>query len=225
MPRIVGIDHLVLSVGDFARSKEFYDKLLKFLGFKLKHEYDDMAGWSNGKTLFWVAAADAEGRKHKYRKGDIGFHHYAFEMASRERRRCARRLPRYQRRERRRSAGRILRPQLLRGLFHRSGRHEARRHDLGAAGKEAQARLAKAVTKVLAKESGAQILSGRHAPSRYRAQQAADVSDHVIAAAAFGGIERVVRGLDQIGARFDDLSGTTDSTPMLTVTWPQGDSA
>jgi len=84
MPGIVGIDHLVLSVGDFARSKAFYNKLLTFLGFKLKHEYDDMAGWSNGKTLFWIAAADAEGRKHKYRKGDIGFHHYAFEMASRK---------------------------------------------------------------------------------------------------------------------------------------------
>ncbi len=84
MPRIVGIDHLVLSVGDFARSKEFYDKLLRFLGFKLKHEYEDMAGWSNGKTLFWIAAADPEGRKQKYRKGDIGFHHYAFELASRD---------------------------------------------------------------------------------------------------------------------------------------------
>ena len=84
MPRVVGIDHLVLSVGDFARSKSFYQKLLTFLGFKLKHEDEDMAGWSNGKTLFWIAAADAEGRKHKYRKGDIGFHHYAFEMASRK---------------------------------------------------------------------------------------------------------------------------------------------
>jgi catechol 2,3-dioxygenase-like lactoylglutathione lyase family enzyme len=83
MPDIAGIDHLVLSVGNFAQSKAFYDKLLTFIGFKLKHDYDDMAGWSNGKTLFWIAAADAEGRKHKYRKGDIGFHHYAFEMASR----------------------------------------------------------------------------------------------------------------------------------------------
>jgi len=83
MPRVVGIDHLVLSVGDFARSKAFYDKLLKFLGFKLKHEYEDMAGWSNGKTLLWIASADAQGRKRKYRKGDIGFHHYAFELASR----------------------------------------------------------------------------------------------------------------------------------------------
>jgi len=83
MPRVVGIDHLVLSVGNFARSKEFYDKLLGFLGFKRKYDYSDMTGWSNGKTLFWIAAADAQGRKHEYRKGDIGFHHYAFELASR----------------------------------------------------------------------------------------------------------------------------------------------
>ena len=84
MPGVVGIDHLVLSVGDFARSKEFYGKLLRFLGFKLKHDYADMAGWSNGKTLFWIAAADERGRARKYRKGDIGFHHYAFELASRK---------------------------------------------------------------------------------------------------------------------------------------------
>ena len=68
MPRIVGIDHLVLSVGDFTRSKKFYGKLLGFLGFKLKHEYDDMAGWSNGKTLFWIAAADPEGRERNIAK-------------------------------------------------------------------------------------------------------------------------------------------------------------
>ncbi len=83
MPRVVGIDHLVLSVGDFERSKAFYGKLLQFLGFKLKYDYADMAGWSNGKTLFWIAAADEQGRKLKYRKGDIGFHHYAFELSSR----------------------------------------------------------------------------------------------------------------------------------------------
>ena len=44
MPRVVGIDHLVLSVGDFDRSKAFYKKLLGFLGFKLKYDYADMAG-------------------------------------------------------------------------------------------------------------------------------------------------------------------------------------
>ena len=83
MARVIGIDHLVISVGDFQRSKDFYNKVLGALGFKLKHEYGDMAGWSNGKTLFWISEADAEGKKHPHRKGDIGFHHYAFELAKR----------------------------------------------------------------------------------------------------------------------------------------------
>jgi catechol 2,3-dioxygenase-like lactoylglutathione lyase family enzyme len=82
MPRVVGIDHLVLSVGDFRRSKAFYDKVLGFLRFRRKYDYADMAGWSNGKTLFWIAAA-SQGRKRRYRKGDVGFHHCAFELASR----------------------------------------------------------------------------------------------------------------------------------------------
>ena len=133
MPRVVGIDHLVLSVGDFARSKEFYGKLLRFLGFKLKHEYGDMAGWSNGKTLFWIAAADAQGRKHKYRKGDIGFHHYAFELASRK---AVDDLGAFLEKNEMNVVdppGEYYGRQLLRCLFHRSGRHETRRHDLGAA--------------------------------------------------------------------------------------------
>ena len=82
MPRVVGIDHLVLSVSGFRRSKAFYNKVLGFLGFKRKYNYADMAGWSNGKTLFWIAAA-SPGRKQRYRKGNVGFHHYAFELSSR----------------------------------------------------------------------------------------------------------------------------------------------
>ena len=84
MARVVGIDHLVIRVKDFERSKAFYDTVLGFLGFKRKYNFDKTAGWSNGKTLFWIAAADAKGKKHKYRKGDIGFHHYAFELSSRK---------------------------------------------------------------------------------------------------------------------------------------------
>jgi catechol 2,3-dioxygenase-like lactoylglutathione lyase family enzyme len=84
MPRVVGIDHLVLSVGDLARSRDFYDTVLGFLGFKLTYDGGGFVGWSNRKTLFWIAQADTQGRKRRHRKGDIGFHHYAFELASRK---------------------------------------------------------------------------------------------------------------------------------------------
>ena len=83
MPRVLGVDHLVIRVSDFEKSKAFYGKLLGFLGFKPMEHYEDAAGWSNGKTRFWIGEADAEGKKHKHRIGDIGFHHYAFELKSR----------------------------------------------------------------------------------------------------------------------------------------------
>ena len=84
MVRVVGIDHLVISVGDFEKSKAFYVPLMEFLGFGVEGEYEGMMGWANGKTLFWIAAADAQGKTHKYRKGDVGFHHYAFRLRSRK---------------------------------------------------------------------------------------------------------------------------------------------
>jgi hypothetical protein len=83
MARVVGIDHLVIRVKDFERSKAFYDTVLGFLGFKRKYTFGDAAGWSNGRTLFWIGEADAQGKKHPHRIGNIGFHHYAFELSSR----------------------------------------------------------------------------------------------------------------------------------------------
>jgi len=84
MIRVVGIDHLVIRVSDFKRSKAFYGPLFAFLGFKMLDEYEDAIGWTNGKTRYWIGQADAEGRKRKYRIGDVGFHHYAFELRSRK---------------------------------------------------------------------------------------------------------------------------------------------
>src|SRR5262249_44666078 len=75
---------LVVSVSDYAKSKRFYARLFEFLGFELSDEYGDMIGWTNGQTRFWIARADAAGRKRKYRKGDVGFHHYAFQLRSRK---------------------------------------------------------------------------------------------------------------------------------------------
>jgi catechol 2,3-dioxygenase-like lactoylglutathione lyase family enzyme len=84
MVRVVGIDHLVIRVSDVQRSKRFYQNVLGALGFKLKYDYGDTFGWANGKTRLWIGQADPQGRKHKHRTGDVGFHHYAFELSKRK---------------------------------------------------------------------------------------------------------------------------------------------
>ena len=84
MVRVVGIDHLVIRGSDYGKSKDFYGRLFTFMGFEISDEYDDAIGWTNGKTRFWIGPADAQGKKYKYRIGDVGFHHYAFELRSRK---------------------------------------------------------------------------------------------------------------------------------------------
>jgi len=80
--KVRGIDHLSIRVSDFAASKAYYGRLFAFLGFEPMDEYADAMGWSNGRTRFWIGAAGPKGRKH--RTGDVGFHHYAFELGSRK---------------------------------------------------------------------------------------------------------------------------------------------
>ena len=84
MVQVIGIDHLVIRVGDLERSKRFYDNLLGFMGFELEWEFDSIVGWNNGETMFWIGEADAEGKRRPHRRGDIGYHHYAFELAARQ---------------------------------------------------------------------------------------------------------------------------------------------
>ena len=88
--RVVAVDHIVIRVSDFSRSKTFYDALFGFLGFKVLDEYEDAIGWTNGKTRFWLGPADAQGRKRKYRLGDVG--PLCVRAAQPQGRGCARRL-------------------------------------------------------------------------------------------------------------------------------------
>jgi catechol 2,3-dioxygenase-like lactoylglutathione lyase family enzyme len=78
--RVAGIDHISIRVSDYEKSKAFYSKLFGFLGFEVSDEYPGTIGWTNGHTRYWIA--EAEGRK-QYKIGDVGFHHYAFELRNR----------------------------------------------------------------------------------------------------------------------------------------------
>ncbi len=79
--KVVGIDHISIRVKDYEKSKTFYQRLFDFLGFEISDEYPSTIGWTNGKTRYWIAPA--EGRK-GYRIGDVGLHHYAFELRNRK---------------------------------------------------------------------------------------------------------------------------------------------
>jgi catechol 2,3-dioxygenase-like lactoylglutathione lyase family enzyme len=75
--KVVGIDHISIRVSDYEKSKAFYHRLFTFLGFEISDDY----GRTNGRTRYWIT--EAEGRK-RYRIGDVGLHHYAFELRNRK---------------------------------------------------------------------------------------------------------------------------------------------
>ena len=79
--KVVGIDHISIRVSNYEKSKAFYGRLFEFLGFEISDEYPNTIGWTNGKTRYWIAPA--EGRK-KHRIGDVGLHHYAFDLRNRK---------------------------------------------------------------------------------------------------------------------------------------------
>lgn len=82
MVEVVAVDHLVIRVSDYERSRAFYAGLFAFMGFEIIDRYEDMTGWRNGRTAYWIARAEPGART--YRAGDVGFAHYAFEVAGRD---------------------------------------------------------------------------------------------------------------------------------------------
>jgi catechol 2,3-dioxygenase-like lactoylglutathione lyase family enzyme len=54
------IAHLSLPVTDFERSKDFYSKVLRSVGYKLSVKFDGACGYKEGNdTSFWIVREDA----------------------------------------------------------------------------------------------------------------------------------------------------------------------
>lgn len=81
--RYFGFDHINLYVKDIKKSKEFYDPLLIFLGFKKIHDEETFAGWSNGSNGLWIEQTGKKYRKDFHRKNS-GINHLAFRADSKE---------------------------------------------------------------------------------------------------------------------------------------------
>ena len=84
LPEILGIDHIYLSVADFERSRVFYDRLMKSLGFKKgtfpiggdshRHYYN---------RNFQITIRPARSRRSKHDSYSPGLHHLCLRVANR----------------------------------------------------------------------------------------------------------------------------------------------
>ena len=81
---INGMAHLFVTSGDFARARDFYAKLLPFLGMKPVLDGDGFYYCVGGRTAFGLRPAGPPHEGERFDQGRIGLHHLCFRARSRE---------------------------------------------------------------------------------------------------------------------------------------------
>jgi len=81
---INGIAHMFVTAGDFARSREFYAKLLPFLGLKPVLDGEGFYYCVGGRTAFGLRASAPEHEGERFVQERVGLHHVCFRARQRE---------------------------------------------------------------------------------------------------------------------------------------------
>ena len=84
MIEINGIAHVQLTVSNFEAAREFYAKLLPFLGLTPVMEFDGFYYCVGGRTGIAISRADEQHRSERFFQRRVGLHHLCFRARSRE---------------------------------------------------------------------------------------------------------------------------------------------
>ena len=80
---INGIAHVQLTVSNFEAAREFYGKLLPFLGLTPVMEFDGFYYCVGGRTGVAISRADEEHRSERFVQRRVGLHHVCFRARER----------------------------------------------------------------------------------------------------------------------------------------------
>ena len=80
---INGIAHIFITSADFERSREFYRKLLPFLGLREVADAVSTYYCVGGRTGFGINAAPAGHEGERFDQGRVGLHHVCFRVRER----------------------------------------------------------------------------------------------------------------------------------------------
>lgn len=79
------MNHLTLTVSNLVKSEQFYDQILKFMGYQQVHKDKQFIIWSlkhAGEIVIFPANPDSPNKVHD--RYSPGLHHFAFNANSRE---------------------------------------------------------------------------------------------------------------------------------------------
>ena len=80
---INGIAHIFLTASNFARSRDFYSKLLPFLGLKPVIDTETTYYCVGGRTAVGISAPSAEHEGAAFEQKRVGLHHLCFRARER----------------------------------------------------------------------------------------------------------------------------------------------
>ncbi len=81
---INGIAHIFITTGNFSLSREFYQKLLPFLGLNPLLDGEGIFYCIGGRTAFGLRAGASEHEGERFIQERVGLHHVCFRARSRE---------------------------------------------------------------------------------------------------------------------------------------------
>ena len=81
---INGIAHVILTVGNFAACRPFYQKLMTFLGLQTVLDTETCLYCVGGRTAVGIMPADEEHRGERFVQLRTGLHHVCFRARTRE---------------------------------------------------------------------------------------------------------------------------------------------
>ena len=81
---INGVAHTFITASDFARSRDFYSKLLPFLGMQPVLDTDVMYYCVGGRTAFGIEMCLPEYAGERFVQQRVGLHHHCFRARERQ---------------------------------------------------------------------------------------------------------------------------------------------
>ena len=84
MIEINGMAHVVLTVSDFDASREFYCKLLPFLGMTKVYDGNNFIYHVGGRTALGIQRSGEQFEGERFEQNRVGLHHLCFRARSRE---------------------------------------------------------------------------------------------------------------------------------------------
>lgn len=81
---VIMIHHFEYNINDLKKSRSFYDKFLKLLGWKRFMTHKDVIGYTDGSLKLFLVQVEKRFATKKFHRKQVGLNHVAFRVSSKK---------------------------------------------------------------------------------------------------------------------------------------------